>query len=156
MAGAQGNITFSRAALQEIYKFSHGIPRLINLLGDRTLLAGFVEQTYHIHKGIVKKAERSLAGREANSTFARLWAFLSRSIPLPMALLIIFFSLSASILSSPKTKDFLWAKVQSVYWQISGDPGTTSLENRGKRSRERFLKGFPKEDQRREPDHGGD
>ena len=147
IAGARGNISFSRAALQEIYKFSHGIPRLINLLGERILLAGFVEQTYHIHKGLVKKAERSLAGGEANSPFARLWAFLSRSIPWPMALLIIFFSLGASILSSPKTKDFLWAKVQSVYWQISGTREQPALKigekEQGKIS-EGFLDGGPK------------
>jgi general secretion pathway protein A len=121
VAGAQGNIIFTRGALREIYKFSHGIPRLINLLGERILLAGFVEQTCHIHKGLVKKAEGSLTGREANSFFAHLRAFLSRSIPLPAALGVILFALSAGIVStSPKAKDFLWSKVQSVYWQISG------------------------------------
>ncbi|MCJ7494967.1 MAG: AAA family ATPase [Deltaproteobacteria bacterium] len=141
VGGAQGNLTFSRAALQEIYKFSRGIPRLINLLCDRTLLAGFVEQTYHIHKGTVKKAEKSLSGREVDTTFTNLWAFLCRSIPLPMALLTIFFSLSASImLSSPKAKDFIWAKVQGVYWQISGGPEQPALKigekGAGKDSRE--------------------
>jgi len=129
VAGARGKITFTRAAFQEIYKFSQGIPRLINLLCDRALLAGFVEQTYHIHKGIVKKAERSLSGREADSTPANLWAFLRRSIPLPMALLTIFFSVGASVmLSSPKAKDFLWTKVQSVYWQIAGAPEQPALK----------------------------
>ncbi|MFH1757658.1 MAG: AAA family ATPase [Pseudomonadota bacterium] len=129
VAGAQGNITFSKAALQEIYQFSQGIPRLVNLLCDRTLLAGFVEQTYHIHKGIVKKAERSLSGREADSTPANLWAFLRRSIPLPVALLTIFFSVGASVmLSSPKAKDFLWAKVQGIYWQIAGAPEQPALK----------------------------
>ena len=142
VAGARGNITFSRAAFQEIYKFSQGIPRLINLLCDRTLLAGFVEQTYHIHKGIVKKAERSLSGREAGFTFARLWAFLSRSIPLPMALLIIFFSVGASILSSPQAKDFIWAKVQGVYWQISGGPEQPALKIGGK-EQGKISEGFP-------------
>ena len=142
VAGAQGNITFSRAALQEIYKFSQGIPRLINLLGERVLLAGFVEQTYHVHKGLVKKAERSLAGREANFSFAYLRVFLSRSIPLSIALLIIFFSLSASILSSPKTKDFLWAKVQSVYWQISGTREQPALKI-GEKEQGKTSAGFP-------------
>ena len=142
VAGARGNITFSRAAFQEIYKFSQGIPRLINLLCDRTLLAGFVEQTYHIHKGIVKKAEKSLSGREADFTIARLWAFLSRSIPLPMALLIIFFSVGASILSSPKAKDFIWAKVQGVYWQISGGPEQPALKI-GEKEQRKISEGFP-------------
>ena len=64
VAGSQGTITFSRFALSEIYKFSKGTPRLINLLCDRTLLGGFVEQTYRIEKGIVKRARRSLSGED--------------------------------------------------------------------------------------------
>ena len=143
VAGARGNITFSRAAFQEIYKFSQGIPRLINLLCDRTLLAGFVEQTYHIHKGIVKKAEKSLSGREVDTTFTNLWAFLCRSIPLPMALLTIFFSVGASImLSSPQAKDFIWAKVQGVYWQISGGPEQPALKI-GEKEQRKISEGFP-------------
>ena len=66
-AGAQGTITFSRSAFDEIYKFSKGTPRLINLLCDRSLLGGFVDQTYHIDKGIVKKAKKSLLGEETTS-----------------------------------------------------------------------------------------
>ena len=64
VAGSQGSITFSKSALNEIYKFSKGTPRLINLLCDRALLGGFVEQTYHIDKGIIKKAKESLLGEE--------------------------------------------------------------------------------------------
>jgi general secretion pathway protein A len=120
VAGAQGNITFSKSALREIYKFSHGVPRLINLLGERILLAGFVEQTYHIHEGLVKKAEKSLVDWEGNSLLAQIRIFLSRSIPWPIAILILLFSLGVGILSTPKTKDFLWARVQGIYSQISG------------------------------------
>ena len=46
VAGSQGSITFSKSALDEIYKFSKGTPRLVNLLCDRALLGGFVEQTF--------------------------------------------------------------------------------------------------------------
>jgi general secretion pathway protein A len=67
VAGAQGNVTFSNPALDEIYQFSKGIPRLINLLCDRALLAGFVEQIYHMDGEIIQKAKRSLLGMEGNS-----------------------------------------------------------------------------------------
>jgi general secretion pathway protein A len=73
IAGAQGNISFSSAALNEIYKYSSGIPRLINLLCDRALLAGFVDQTYHIDKGIVHKARENVLGRE--DVHSPLWFF---------------------------------------------------------------------------------
>jgi general secretion pathway protein A len=50
VAGSQGSITFSKSALNEIYKFSKGTPRLVNLLCDRALLGGFVEQNFYIDK----------------------------------------------------------------------------------------------------------
>lgn len=81
VAGFKGNITLSKSALNEIYKYSKGIPRLINLLCDRALLGGFVAQTYHINKEIVKKARKSLLGEEGNSTLYRLSALLRRFIP---------------------------------------------------------------------------
>jgi general secretion pathway protein A len=86
VAGAQGNITFSDAALYDIYLFSDGIPRLINLLCDRALLAAFVEQTYHIDKEIIRKAKGSLLGKEENTGLARVFirffrrSFLKRAL----------------------------------------------------------------------------
>jgi general secretion pathway protein A len=86
VAGGQGNITFSDAALYEIYLFSEGIPRLINLLCDRALLAAFVEQTYHIDKKIIHKAKGSLLGKEENAGLARFFVkffrrrFLKRAL----------------------------------------------------------------------------
>ncbi len=76
IAGAHGNITFSSSALSEINKYSKGIPRLINLLCDRALLGGFVYQTHHISKKIVKEAEKSLLGKEGRSYSSRRWAWL--------------------------------------------------------------------------------
>lgn len=64
VAGSQGGITFSKSALDEIYRFSRGIPRLINLLCDRTLLGGFVDETFHIDKGQVKRAIEDLEGKD--------------------------------------------------------------------------------------------
>jgi general secretion pathway protein A len=64
IAGARGNVTFSNPALSDIYKFSKGIPRLINLLCDRALLAGFVDQTCQIDQVIIQQAKKSLLGLE--------------------------------------------------------------------------------------------
>lgn len=84
VAGAQGNITFSNSALNEIYQFSKGIPRLINLLCDRALLAGLVDQAYHIEEGIIQKAKKSLLGREEDSqtvSFGFVSRFFRRVFP---------------------------------------------------------------------------
>jgi len=81
VAGANGDITFSRSALDRIYKFSKGTPRLVNLLCDRSLLGGFVDQTHHIDKNIVKKAKKSLLGEDAGSVPSRLYALLRFFLP---------------------------------------------------------------------------
>jgi len=60
VAGSEGNITFSGRALSLIFKYSGGIPRLVNLLADRVMLGGFSKQTYSITPGIVKSAAESL------------------------------------------------------------------------------------------------
>jgi len=64
IAGSKGDLVFSRSALEEIHRFSRGIPRLINLLCERALLAGFVAQTLHFEKALIKRAEKSLLGEE--------------------------------------------------------------------------------------------
>jgi general secretion pathway protein A len=100
VAGANGNIIFSRSAFKEIYKFSKGTPRLINLLCDRSLLGGFVDQTCHIDKRIVKKAKKSLLGEESASASSRALALLSFMTPLRIFLLIILFLVASMTLSS--------------------------------------------------------
>jgi len=56
-------VEFDRGAIREIYRFSHGTPRLINALGDKALLAGYVYGTGHIDRRIVRRAAEEL--REA-------------------------------------------------------------------------------------------
>src|SRR5476651_1542407 len=43
VSGAKGAPYFTRPALWRIYKYSGGIPRLVNAICDKALLAGFVE-----------------------------------------------------------------------------------------------------------------
>jgi general secretion pathway protein A len=128
VAGSQGSITFSKSALNEIHKFSKGTPRLINLLCDRALLGGFVEQTYHIDKGILKKAKDSLLGEEESPKPFYSFALLKSLTPLRIAFLTIFiFLLSGMILMSQgyfssfkNAKNFIWGRIQDIYSQIPG------------------------------------
>lgn len=55
-------ITFSRGAVKEIFAFSGGVPRLINMIANRCLIAGFVGETSSIDRGLVKRARESLYG----------------------------------------------------------------------------------------------
>lgn len=60
VAGSAGEEIFSPAALTAIYRYSQGVPRLINLASDRALLQGFVDQDPHITPALVAQALKSL------------------------------------------------------------------------------------------------
>lgn len=53
-AGAAGRIHFTDEAIQDITAFSAGVPRLINVLCDRALLAGFNAETNTITRPIIQ------------------------------------------------------------------------------------------------------
>lgn len=63
VAGANSRPSFNPAALRRIYKYSKGIPRLINALCDKTLLCGFVEGVDHLKAKHVRRAINDLEGR---------------------------------------------------------------------------------------------
>ncbi|MDD5465316.1 MAG: tRNA (adenosine(37)-N6)-threonylcarbamoyltransferase complex ATPase subunit type 1 TsaE [Candidatus Omnitrophica bacterium] len=62
IAGAQNSrqIEFSAEAVDMISHFSGGTPRLINMICDRALLAGFVSETIRIDFNIIKKCVEEL------------------------------------------------------------------------------------------------
>jgi general secretion pathway protein A len=61
-SGANGLPYFTKPALWRVQRYSGGIPRLINAVCDKALLAGFVRQTGKINFGIVGQAIRELEG----------------------------------------------------------------------------------------------
>lgn len=62
VSGSQGAPYFTQIALWRIYRYSKGIPRLVNAVCDKALLAGFVEQRDRIDYRIVGRALRELEG----------------------------------------------------------------------------------------------
>ncbi len=63
VAGSAGDIKFNRRALRQIYKFSHGIPRLINVVCDKALLTAYFFKTKDITGKHIKVALRSTQRR---------------------------------------------------------------------------------------------
>jgi general secretion pathway protein A len=74
IAGTHGSIVFEKSALKAIYKYSAGLPRLINKLCDRVLLAAFVEGQRRISAKLVKTACIDLQGEPVVQPWWRLWA----------------------------------------------------------------------------------
>ena len=64
VAAPEREIRFTWAAIREIYKFSRGVPRLINMIANRCLVAGFVGETSTIDRAMVKLAKESLFGEK--------------------------------------------------------------------------------------------
>jgi general secretion pathway protein A len=65
VSGANGTPRFTAPALWRIYNYSQGIPRLVNAICDKALLAGFVGQRNDIDYRTVGHAARELEGNIA-------------------------------------------------------------------------------------------
>jgi len=72
IAGARGPL-FTKRGIREIYRNSRGIPRLINILCDNSLLNGYALEQMVIDKKIVKEAAGDLKLR---GKFSNLWLWL--------------------------------------------------------------------------------
>lgn len=62
VSGGKGPPYFTAPALWRIHRYSRGIPRLINALCDKCLLAGFVQESDRINFRMVGHAIRELEG----------------------------------------------------------------------------------------------
>src|SRR4051812_40499259 len=60
IAGSAAAVTFSGKALDEVHRLSGGIPRLVNLICDRALLAGYSLHTNRITDEMIARAGESL------------------------------------------------------------------------------------------------
>ncbi len=62
VAGAAG-ATFSKSAVREVFRWSNGVPRIINVIADRTLLAAYTKDMRDVDKSLVKKAAAEVYGK---------------------------------------------------------------------------------------------
>ncbi|HGY90945.1 MAG TPA: DUF2075 domain-containing protein [Planctomycetes bacterium] len=72
VAGSHHAARFSSRAIHIIYRYSHGIPRLINLVCDRAFLVAFTEETHKITSQVVITAIKEIEGPE--------WSFKQTAI----------------------------------------------------------------------------
>lgn len=63
LAGMNGRgPAFDAAAVEEIYRYSGGIPRLINIVCDKALLVGFVREQRNITQDIIQQSVKDIEG----------------------------------------------------------------------------------------------
>ena len=71
IAGAKSPL-FPKKAIKEIYRISRGIPRLINILCDNSLLNGYASEKDVIGKKLVREAARDL---NLEGNFPSVWSW---------------------------------------------------------------------------------
>lgn len=64
VAGREQPDVFTKRAVRAIYRFSRGIPRVINAIADRALLAGYSRGSAEIGPKVVRKVARELPASE--------------------------------------------------------------------------------------------
>ena len=70
VCGGDANI-FSLGAIRQVYKFTRGIPRLINILSDRALLGAYVTNTHTVSRKTIKKAAKEVFDSSTNTHFKK-------------------------------------------------------------------------------------
>jgi len=89
VALGKGRVQFARSAVELIYKYSHGIPRMINVLADRSLLIAYTMNTKKITPKIVRTAVKDVGGLTPLPTWmGTLWKSV---LPGLLALTILLF-----------------------------------------------------------------
>jgi type II secretory pathway predicted ATPase ExeA len=63
VAGSKGPPYFTGPGLWRINRYTKGVPRLVNALADKCLLAGYVRQTDSVDFALVGRAIRELEGK---------------------------------------------------------------------------------------------
>ena len=63
VAGSDGSLEWTQDGVEAVYQCSRGIPRLINLICDRSLLACYVFQVKRIDGEILQRSHQELSGQ---------------------------------------------------------------------------------------------
>jgi general secretion pathway protein A len=127
MARAAGSTAFEKRAYDEIYRFSKGVPRLINIIAERSMLAGYLAESRKIKRAHVLEGRQSLSGTFPSSRrrfflwFSRQW----QRAPLALFLLVI----GIGLLLVPAVQDTLRHYLQERFTPVSYAPAKDSRKS---------------------------
>jgi general secretion pathway protein A len=99
VAGGEGKVGFTGEALRTVHARSRGVPRLINLICDRALLAGYVRGLRTIAASLVRQAAEEVAGSSTIKAFR--WHHGLIATGLALALALAAFTLTPRLARAP-------------------------------------------------------
>ena len=108
VALGKGKVRFSRQAVEMVYRYSRGIPRMINVVADRTLLIAYTQSTKKITPKIVQLAVSDIGNLVPLESWAdKFWKLV---LPSGLAAGLIFFAVNFFALpdynkNAPGSKD---------------------------------------------------
>jgi len=88
-AAQKQGVKFEVSAVRQIYKFSGGIPRLINIVCDRSLLTAFVLNQKKISGAVARAAIRELASRGSAVSFGKITSKKSLSLLFALGVILL-------------------------------------------------------------------
>ena len=92
IALGKGKVRFSRPAVEMVFRYSRGIPRMINVVSDRTLLIAFTQSTKKITPKIVKSAVSDIGELVPLESWAdKFWKVI---LPSALAAGVAYFALN--------------------------------------------------------------
>lgn len=95
---------FSRSAIREVYRFSKGVPRLINAICDRALLGAYIGNRKKVNPRIVRAAAREIEGHGGAERVSLSFLWVSATTltaGMALAAMMLVYPLNMESLTSP-------------------------------------------------------
>jgi general secretion pathway protein A len=92
VAGGEGKVGFTGDALAAVHRLSGGVPRVVNLICDRALLAGFVNGSRRVTAAMVRQAGNEVAAERPAPAFHWRHGLIATVLTLTLALLAFSFA----------------------------------------------------------------
>ncbi|SHI45120.1 general secretion pathway protein A [Malonomonas rubra DSM 5091] len=97
IAGAKSHDLFQESALAQVYRFSKGTPRLVNILCDRALLVAYARDARSVTKADVQTAQKELQHQQKTSRFTS-----KNLVAIGLAALVLIMLTTKLLLSPPQ------------------------------------------------------
>ncbi len=123
IAGGSAAVAFTAKALAQVHRLSGGVPRLINLICDRALLAGFSLRASRITPEMVRHAAESLDLPSAALPRAK---WLTRRAPLPVGAAVVLLGAALAVGASA----LLYERLEMDALEASTTPSTAAVPER--------------------------